>query len=43
MQLLDVVADQALMSSLSRFVFETQMACQAYCESEAARSTEENH
>lgn len=42
MQLLSVVSDQALTASLSRYIFEAQLACQAHCESEIAQGNEEN-
>ena len=40
MQLLDMVSDQALSTSLAKFSFESQIACQSYCERLA--SEEEN-
>jgi hypothetical protein len=39
MQLLDMVSDQALTSSLAKYTFEAQMSCQAYCESEIIKTT----
>jgi hypothetical protein len=42
MQLLSVVSDQALTNSLSRYIFEAQMACQSHCETQIAQGAEEN-
>lgn len=42
MQLLNVVADQALTSSLAKYISEVQLACQAHCEAEIERSSDEN-
>lgn len=42
MQLLDLAADQAFSKSLARYTFESQMACQAYCEREIDQGIQEN-
>lgn len=42
MQLLDMVADQGLSSSLARYTFETQMSCMTYCEGQLVEGKREN-
>lgn len=38
MILLDMVADQSLSASLAKFTFESQFACQTFCESQMKES-----
>lgn len=40
--LLDIVADQALSSALAKFSFESQMACQSFCERQIEEGKTEN-
>ena len=42
MQLLDMVADQGLTSSLAKYTFEAQMACMSYCETQLQEGKKEN-
>ena len=42
MHLLDMVADQALASSLAKYTFESQMACMTFCEGEVSQGKKEN-
>jgi hypothetical protein len=39
MRLLDLVADQALSSSLAKFTMEAQITCQSFCETEMRKTT----
>ena len=42
MQLLDMVADQGLTSSLAKYTFESQMACIGFCERQILEGKKEN-
>lgn len=39
MRLLDLVADQALSSSLAKFTMEAQITCQSFCENEMRKTS----